>query len=125
MHICDLAYIVAMASITPDRFAHAINDPTRMRILALLGGAEELCVCELTAALELPQPKISRHLAVLRNSGLAASRRDGTWIHYRLHPQLPAWSREALAALTRGCERREPYRSDRGRIGSVAQAACG
>jgi DNA-binding transcriptional ArsR family regulator len=56
----------------------------------------ELCVCELTTALELGQPKISRHLALLRSAGLLMDRRQGQWVYYRLHPDLPDWVTEVL-----------------------------
>lgn len=59
----------------------ALGDETRMRILKLLL-KKELCVCELEAALNLPQSKVSRHLTVLRSVGLVEDRRDGTWIFY-------------------------------------------
>lgn len=62
----------------------ALADETRLRILALLLGGE-LCVCEIIAALELPQSTISRHLAYLRNSEWVRDRRQGLWIYYRLN----------------------------------------
>ncbi|MGN8343312.1 metalloregulator ArsR/SmtB family transcription factor [Pseudomonas sp. SMV71] len=74
----------------------ALADDTRTRIALLVAREGELCVCELTAALELSQPKISRHLAQLRNAGLLSDRRQGQWIYYRLHPQLPSWVRSSL-----------------------------
>ena len=61
----------------------ACADATRLRLLVLLS-ERELCVCELVDILQMPQGKISRHLAVLRRAGLVADRRDGTWIHYSL-----------------------------------------
>lgn len=61
----------------------ALADETRLRILALLLEGE-LCVCEIMAALELPQSTISRHLAYLRNSGWAKGRRQGAWMYYQL-----------------------------------------
>src|SRR5260221_13082431 len=61
----------------------ALADATRLRILALLVGGE-ICVCEIHAALKLPQPAVSRHLAYLRRSGLVDTRREGLWIHYSL-----------------------------------------
>ena len=61
----------------------ALGDPTRLRIVVLLLD-RELCVCDLSATLELPQPSISRHMAVLRSAGLVQVRRDGRWLHYRL-----------------------------------------
>ncbi len=73
-----------------------LSDPTRLRVLMLLLQEGELCVCELTHALALSQPKISRHLAVLRESGIVSDRRAGTWVHYRLADDLPEWVRGVL-----------------------------
>ncbi len=61
----------------------ALSDETRLRIVKLLEHGE-LCVCDLTAALELVQPKISFHLAVLKEAGLIRDRKEGRWTHYRL-----------------------------------------
>ncbi len=80
-------------------FFDAIADPTRRRILALLCTQGELCVCELTVALEQIQPKISRHLATLKEAGLVIPRRAGTWMHYRLETDLPEWAVIVLKAL--------------------------
>jgi ArsR family transcriptional regulator len=60
-----------------------LGDETRLRIVALLAHGE-LCVCHLQDALELPQPTVSRQLAILRAAGLVADRREGTWVYYRL-----------------------------------------
>lgn len=54
-----------------------------MRILSLLDD-HEICVCDIHASLDVPQPTASRHLAYLRKCGLVEARRDGVWIHYRL-----------------------------------------
>lgn len=61
----------------------ALADATRLRILGLLLTGE-VCVCDIHESLKIPQPKTSRHLAYLRQSGLVDTRRDGLWIHYRL-----------------------------------------
>src|SRR5688572_8878949 len=61
----------------------ALADRTRLRILALLL-AGEVCVCHIHESLDLPQPKVSRHLAYLRRAGLVQTRKDGLWVHYRL-----------------------------------------
>ena len=68
-----------------DTMLRALADPTRLRILGLLTGGE-VCVCHIHSALDIPQPKASRHLAYLRRSGLVDTRRDGLWVHYRLAP---------------------------------------
>ena len=60
-----------------------LADETRLRILALLRDGE-VCVCHIHAALQLPQPTVSRHLAYLRRTGLVEARRDGIWMHYQI-----------------------------------------
>jgi len=105
--------------ITPEGFTRALADPTRLRILMLLLNEEELCVCHLTKTLDIVQPKVSRHLAVLRENELLLDRRSGLWIHYRLHPSLPIWCYKALQSLSTGCMGEEPYITDRKRLGSM------
>ncbi len=61
----------------------AAGDPTRVRLLNALA-AGELCVCDLSELLELPQPRVSRHLALLRAAGLVRARRVGRYMHYAL-----------------------------------------
>jgi ArsR family transcriptional regulator len=63
----------------------ALGDETRLRIMALLVGGQELCVCDIMAALELPQSTVSRHLSYLRNSGLVDDRRQGVWMYYTIN----------------------------------------
>ena len=78
-----------------------IADPTRRCILAILAVEREVCVCELVAALDEVQPAISRHLALLRAAGWIVSRREGTWMHYRV-AQLPSWANSLIDALIVG-----------------------
>lgn len=80
----------------------ALADATRRRILALLAEQGELCVCELSTALNEIQPKVSRHLSVLKDSGVVLPRRDGTWMFYRLADDLPGWTGALMATLTSG-----------------------
>lgn len=61
----------------------ALADQTRLRILGLLLTGE-VCVCHIHDSLRISQPKASRHLAYLRQSGLVATRREGLWVHYRM-----------------------------------------
>jgi len=61
----------------------AFADPTRLRILNLLH-ERELCVCHLVEVLRESQPKISRHLAILRSAEVVTVRSDGTWRWYAL-----------------------------------------
>ncbi|MAY56561.1 metalloregulator ArsR/SmtB family transcription factor [Pseudohongiella sp. SYSU M77423] len=82
-------------------FFKALADETRMLSLLLIERAGELCVCELMAALEMPQPKISRHLAQLRKCGIVSDRREGQWVYYRLHPGLLDWMKSTLSDARR------------------------
>jgi len=64
----------------------ALADPTRCKILVLLWD-KIYCVCELTAALELAQPTISRHLRILEQAGFVESNRKGQRMEYSLNPE--------------------------------------
>ena len=108
-HIYDIPYI---ASMDPVELFKQLSDTTRLRCLSLLVSEDELCVCELTGALGLSQPKISRHLAQLRESGAVQSRRAGHWVHYRLHEDLPVWALQIIQGMQAGTASREPYCSD-------------
>ncbi len=105
--------------ITPESFTRTLADPTRLRILMLLLQKDELCVCHLTSILEMVQPKVSRHLAVLRENKLLVDRRSGLWIHYRLNPGLPIWCYKTLQALSNGCMSTEPYTNDQKRLNKL------
>ena len=65
------------------RLLSALAEPTRLRLLRLIH-RQELCVCELMDAVQLPQYKVSRHLLELRRIGVAEARRSGRWMHYRI-----------------------------------------
>lgn len=72
-----------------ETFFTALADKTRLRLLNLMRD-DEICVCFFTEVLEESQPKVSRHLAYLRNAGIVEARRDGKWMHYRIvKPQNP------------------------------------
>jgi ArsR family transcriptional regulator len=88
-----------------------LSDGTRRRLLTLLLDEREVCVCRLVDALSQPQPKVSRHLAALREAGVLVSRRQRTWIMYRLDPELPGWAVRVLAMLSEAA-RQEPEYSD-------------
>ena len=68
-----------------------LSDETRLRCMLLLHREGELCVCEITHALGLSQPKTSRHLAQLRQSGLLSDHKKGQWVYYKINPVLPEW----------------------------------
>jgi ArsR family transcriptional regulator len=70
----------------------AVADPMRLRLLSLIachdGG--ESCVCDLTAVFDVTAPTISYHLKILREAGLISAERRGTWVYYRINPQVMA-----------------------------------
>lgn len=78
----------------------ALGDPVRLRLLSMIASREggEICVCDLTPAFDLSQPTISHHLKLLKQAGLIASERRGTWVYYRL---LPERTDRLAAILTR------------------------
>lgn len=73
-----------------------LSDETRLGIVLLLREMGELCVCDLCTALEQSQPKISRHLAMLRESALLLDRKQGKWVYYRLSPHMPSWAAQVI-----------------------------
>ena len=95
-----------------DTFFKMLADSTRLRCLMLMQAEGELCVCELTHALNLSQPKISRHLAHLREAGVLVARRNGTWMNYRINPELQGWALEVMQATLDGVRQCEPFISD-------------
>jgi DNA-binding transcriptional ArsR family regulator len=64
--------------------AKALSDPTRLTIAAALAATDELCVCDLAWVTERAENLVSHHVRALRATGLAASRRDGKMVLYRL-----------------------------------------
>ena len=94
----------------------ALGDPTRLRILALIGGGET-CVCHIHEALRLPQPTVSRHLAYLRRSGLVETRRDGLWVHYRPVRSADPSVRAAVDAAVHAVGHVPSFQTDQHRLG--------
>lgn len=93
-----------------------LSDETRLRCVLLIQQHGELCVCELTQALQLSQPKISRHLAQLRACGLLQDRRQGLWVYYRIHPNLPQWTLALLQQAVTAVTKEPVFQQDRQRL---------
>ncbi len=101
----------------------AFADPTRLRILNLLIEGE-VCVCDLCSVLDEIQPKISRHLAYLRKSGLVEVRQDGKWKHYRIKKHARGLER-TLINCVRSCLREiGVLQEDLERLRSGRSACC-
>ncbi|CAA7620358.1 Transcriptional regulator, ArsR family [Candidatus Terasakiella magnetica] len=94
----------------------ALSDPIRLRSLALLATQGELCVCELTYALQAGQPQVSKHMATLRDAGLVKDRRDAQWVLYSLATDAPQWVQDAVAAAVTGISEDRRHADDVGRL---------
>lgn len=79
-----------------------MGDETRLRILACLAATGrcclDVCACELVDSLQVKPSTLSSHLKLLREAGLVKSRKDGTWVYYRLSDDLPEYLLEAIRA---------------------------
>lgn len=118
LHIYVMTYIIT-AMMKPESLFNILSDPTRLRALMLIQSEGEVCVCELTFALNESQPKISRHLALMRDAAIVRSRREGTWMHYRIDPALPKWGREIIAETHDRLQELSPYRKDRQQLAQM------
>jgi len=98
------------------RMLKALADPTRVRIIQLLQSRDELCVCEIVDALQLPQYSVSRHLGVLKAAGLLADWRQGKWMHHSLDPALSKQDRAVVSAVCARADADAVYRPDRRRL---------
>ncbi|WIO73217.1 metalloregulator ArsR/SmtB family transcription factor [Porticoccaceae bacterium LTM1] len=103
-------------TIEPSQLFKALSDPTRLQMLLLIADQEELCVCELTTALEESQPKVSRHLAQLRKTNILSDRRQGQWVYYQLNKALPGWAVEVI---------RTTLKHNQGSIEPLKKHLCG
>lgn len=100
----------------PESLFSILSDATRLRALALIQVEGELCVCELTWALRQSQPKISRHLALMRDAGVVEARREGTWMHYRISADLPGWAARTLKRVFEQIGDLDRFEKDRARL---------
>ena len=100
----------------PNALFNVLADPTRLRAIMLIRSEGEVCVCELTHALRESQPKISRHLAYLRDARVVRAQREGTWMHYRLDPALPAWAVDILDVTHKKHRDSNPFKADLNRL---------
>ncbi|USH03402.1 metalloregulator ArsR/SmtB family transcription factor [Grimontia kaedaensis] len=103
----------------PHQFFKLLADETRVRCLLLIAREEKICVGELTKALNESQPKISRHLAQLRSSGVILDTRQGQWVFYRLSDQLPGWMRKQIQGLVDSNCLKQEYQQDIQRLSEM------
>jgi len=116
MTTCGYRYVVmdstADLAVRPlSRLFRALSDETRLRMVALLTHGE-LCVCHIENALSLSQPNASRQLGILRAAGVVDTRRDGSWVYYRLVEQEHKAVQTILDDLVRAFGTQRTLRSD-------------
>lgn len=104
-----------------ETFFLALADKTRLRLLNLMRDGE-ICVCFFTEVLGESQPKISRHLAYLRNAGLVEARRDGKWMHYRIIEPENEVAKRVLREALDGLKEKEEMQKD---YDNLSIACCG
>lgn len=92
-----------------------LSDETRLRLITALGKGE-FCVCELVDALKVSQYNISRHLGVLRKSGLVDDRKEGVWVYYRLAPKAKPIIDDILKALNKHIASEKVIKEDAARL---------
>lgn len=102
---------------------HALSEVTRLRILKLLEHGE-LCVCDLVAALDMSQPKISFHVAALKSAGLISDRKEGRWIHYSIASDCDLFRRYLISTTLEKIQDND-VADDRARLDAfLEQKAC-
>ena len=104
-------------------FFHALSNDIRLRIVLLLASEPQLSVCQLVRILDLPQPKVSRHLAVLREAGVVTVDRKAQWICYRLGDTMQPWQREVVEATRKSLLDDEQYLADQRRLVEIRERA--
>jgi len=94
----------------------SLSDETRLRMLMLIE-QEELCVCEVMQILDMRQSRVSRHLNILRDAGLAKARRQGTWMFYRsVANESSEHHAQVVDVLKKWTENNETVRRDLARL---------
>lgn len=104
-----------------ETFFLALADRNRLRLLHLMGD-EEVCVCFFVEILQMPQPKVSRHLAYLRRAGIVDARREGKWIHYRMVLPQDEHAVRVLTEVRSWISRDQEMQRDRQRLVKVCCA---
>ncbi|MBR9975605.1 MAG: metalloregulator ArsR/SmtB family transcription factor [Bacteroidetes bacterium] len=102
----------------------ALSDGARLRIVALLSDAGELCVCDIEKVLGFSQPKVSRHLSYLKRAGLVRSRRHGVWMYYALVAQEDHKRRQLLEVLLSMTASEQSVQQDRRQLQEVLCTPC-
>ena len=95
-----------------NEFFQVLTDETRLRCLALIYEHKELCVCELSSAINIPQSKISRHLSIMKLNLLLLQKRKKQWIFYSINPDLDDFEKKIIKILVNELKPKEQYTID-------------
>jgi ArsR family transcriptional regulator, arsenate/arsenite/antimonite-responsive transcriptional repressor len=107
------------------RFFKSLADETRLKILWLLSGTQELCVCDVIDLLGITQSKASRHLRYLYHLGWVTDRRDGLWMNYRLTVPPGSPREKVLKLLTEMLAPLPEAQALRGQLAHILEAKQG
>lgn len=103
----------------------ALSDATRLRILSLILDGE-MCVCEIEASLGLTQSNASRHLTILKSTGILSSSKQAQWAYYRLNEDFCKENRDLINYLTEKLKSLPTYESDKRKRETCKQSdLCG
>ena len=115
--------------LTTSEIYKSLADETRLRLLVLLQGQAELCVCDLMQALDMPQSTVSRHLAYLKKNHWVQDRRGGVWMYYSLRQGLDPFLQAQLVLIISRLAGTESCRADQERLATYLKnkdaSACG
>jgi ArsR family transcriptional regulator, arsenate/arsenite/antimonite-responsive transcriptional repressor len=99
----------------------SLADETRLRLILLLQGRAELCVCDLMHALDMPQSTVSRHLAYLKKNGWLDDRRGGVWMYYSLRRNFEPFFQAQLVLIINNLADTPVCRTDQERLTSYLE----
>ncbi|HIP94013.1 MAG TPA: metalloregulator ArsR/SmtB family transcription factor [Leucothrix sp.] len=94
-------------------FFKVLADETRLRCIALIFEQQQICVCELIHALDLPQSKISRHLSIIKLNGVITQRREGQWVLYSINSKLSSIKRNMIEMYVTELKNTSPFKDDK------------
>jgi DNA-binding transcriptional ArsR family regulator len=103
--------------------AKAISDFTRVRMLKLLEGGE-LCVCEIMEVIDIGQSAASKHLGILKTSGLVKCRKEGTWSYYRLVDDVRGINNDFMKFMKTHLNDNEIVKNDKRFLNKMKRAIC-
>lgn len=102
-----------------NEFFKVLADETRLRCLALIFENEEICVCEIMHALDLPQSKISRHLSIIKLNNVISQRREGQWVLYSKEPTLSEFKANIIQMTINELSKTSIFAQDKKRLSTM------